>query len=210
VVEFRSEADRSRFYRRRPCLLVSTVSNIGARNGDELGRIALVAELVAERPNWKRDGSCVVLAHGAFDLLHPGHIRLLEQARALGDVLVVAVESDANIRVANAAEGARLSDAEQKSVEVITPAAERAEILAALAAVDFVIELNSISLADLAERLRPDVLVRGGAASATDSASQDSRAEGIVTRAGGKVTAIPLEPGYSTASLMGRIRQLRA
>jgi len=210
VVEFRSEASRTRFYRRRPCLLVSIVSNIGVKNGDHLGRIALEAELVGERPNWERSGSCVVLVHGAFDLLNPGHIRLLEQAISLGDVLVVGVESDASIRAANAADAGRLNDAERKSLEPITPAAERAEILAALAAVDFVVELGPISLAEFAGRLRPDVLVRGGAASPTDLTSADSRAEEIVVRAGGKVSAIPLEPGYSTASLMERIRQLRA
>ncbi len=99
---------------------------------------------------------------------------------------------------------------ECEPVEPITPGVERAEILAALAAVDFVIELNSISLAELAARLQPDVLVKGGAAAANDLAPEDSRAEEVVTRAGGKVTAIPLEPGYSTGSLMSRIRQLHA
>lgn len=207
MVEFRSEANRTRFYRRWPCLSVSTVSNIAAKNGDDLGRIALEAELVAERLNWKRKGSRVVLVHGGFDLLHPGHIRLLEQASSLGDLLVVAIESDENIRAANAADAGRRNEMEQGP---ITPAAERAEIVAALAAVDLVIELNSISLADLAARLMPDVLVKGGPSAANDLESEDSRAEEIVTRAGGKVTAIPLEPGYSTGSLISRIRQLHA
>jgi rfaE bifunctional protein nucleotidyltransferase chain/domain len=178
--------------------------------GYNLGRIASEHDLLAERLHWKRKGSRIVLVHGAFDLLHPGHIRLLEQASALGDVLVVAVESDESIRAASAADAMRRNEIQQGPIEPITPGAERAEILAALAAVDFVIELNSISLADLASRLQPDVLVRGGAAAANDLASEDSRAEEIVMRAGGKVTAIPLEPGYSTGSLMSRIRQLHA
>jgi D-glycero-beta-D-manno-heptose 1-phosphate adenylyltransferase len=175
-----------------------------------VGSIASQHELIAERLNWKREGSRVVLVHGAFDLLHPGHIRLLEQASALGDVLVVAVESDESTRAANAADVARGNEMGREPIEPITPGAERAEILAALAAVDFVIELNAISIADLAARLQPDVLVKGGAGIANDLASEDSRAEEIVIRAGGKVTAIPLEPGYSTGSLMSRIRQLHA
>jgi rfaE bifunctional protein nucleotidyltransferase chain/domain len=178
--------------------------------GYKLGRIASEHDLVAERLNWRRKGARVVLVHGAFDLLHPGHIRLLEQASALGDVLVVAVESDESIRASNAAGVARRNEMEQGPIEPITPGAERAEILAALAAVDFVIELGQISLGDLVSRLQPDVLVKGGAAAANDLTSEDSRAEVIVTQAGGKVTAIPLEPGYSTGSLMSRIRQLHA
>jgi rfaE bifunctional protein nucleotidyltransferase chain/domain len=175
-----------------------------------LGRIASEHDLLAERLNWKRKGSRVVLVHGAFDLLHPGHIRLLEQASSLGDVLVVAVEGDESIRASNAAGAARRNEMEQGPTEPITPGAERAEILAALAAVDFVIELNSISLADLAARLKPDVLVKGGASESTPQSVEDSRVEEAVKQAGGVVTAIPLEPGHSTASLMSRIRQLHA
>lgn len=175
-----------------------------------MGRVALVDELLAERSNWKRDGSRVVLVHGMFDLLHPGHIRLLEQACSLGDVLVVVVESDASVHDGNATDTTRRKKRRREILESITPAAERAEILAALAAVDYVVDLDSVSLADFAGRLQPDVLVKGGAASASGSTSENSRAEKIVKRAGGVVTAIPLEPGYSTASLMGRIRQLRA
>lgn len=175
-----------------------------------MGRIALVDELVAEPSNWKRDGARVILVHGTFDLLHPGHIRLLEQARSLGNVLVVVVESDASVRAENAPGTTRRNKSEREFVEPTTPAAERAEILAALAAVDFVVELDAVSLADFAGRLQPDVLVKGGAASASGSTSENSRTEKAVKRAGGVVAAIPLEPGYSTASIMGRIRQLRA
>ena len=167
-----------------------------------MGRVALVDELLAERSIWKRDGSRVVLVHGGFDLLHPGHIRLLEQARSLGDVLVVAVESDASFRAGNATDSTRRKKEKREVLEPTTPVAERAEILAALAAVDFVVELDAVSLSDFVGRLQPDVLVKGGAASASGSTSEGSRAEKIVKRAGGVVTAIPLEPGYSTASLM--------
>src|ERR1700723_4236725 len=102
----------------------------------EKRELAIVSQtdLILQRREWKRNGKRVVCAAGAFDLLHPGHVRLLEHARDLGDILVVGVKSDANARA-----GAGSSSATE-GAGFVNPAAERAEILAGLAAVDCVTE----------------------------------------------------------------------
>jgi rfaE bifunctional protein nucleotidyltransferase chain/domain len=175
-----------------------------------VGRIASGDELIAERINWNRSSSRVVFVHGAFDLLHPGHVRLLEQARSLGNVLVVAVHRDVKDHSKNAATVEGAHDRESESPRSVTPSAERAEIVAALAAVDFVTEMDPSGIAEFVERLRPDVLVKGSTSSENIPHDEEIRAEEIVKRAGGTVTIIPLEPGYSRASLMERIRQAGA
>ncbi|HYL69590.1 MAG TPA: adenylyltransferase/cytidyltransferase family protein, partial [Candidatus Limnocylindria bacterium] len=102
----------------------------------ELGKVVSQGELILHRSEWKRNGKRVAFASGSFDLLHPGHVRLLEQARELGDVLVVGVESDAAVR----AKSNKLTAQKKNLARPITPADERMEILAALAAVDYVVE----------------------------------------------------------------------
>ena len=163
-----------------------------------MGSVVSQNELILRRREWKRDGRKVVCASGCFDLLHPGHIRLLEQARSLGDVLVVAVESDRSAgRKAAAANGV---------ARPITPAAERAEILAALAAVDYVAEFDDLSPGGLLARLLPDVFVVG-APGGDEAARREYEA---LEAKGCKVVRIPLEPGYSTALLIERTQQLQA
>lgn len=182
----------------RARISIWTVSAAADRGVFPLGKVVSPDELMRLRRDWKREGRKVVCASGGFDLLHPGHIRLLEQARSLGDILVVAVESDASIRsrAASAAGVAR----------PITPAAERAEILAALAAVDYVTEFEDVSPRGLLAHLQPDILVAG--ASAGDAAArQEDEALGA---AGCQVVRLALEPGYSTALLIERIQQLPA
>lgn len=175
-----------------------------------MGRIALEDDLIAERKNWRRGGSRVVLVRGVFDLLHPGHIRLLEQARSLGDVLVVAVSGEASVRSGSTAPVMRQNELESESLLPITPAAERAEILSSLTAVDYVVELDPASLGDFAKRFMPDVLVKGTRGQGSSLTDDDYHASKVVKDAGGAAIEIPLEPGYSTKSLMERIRQLRA
>jgi rfaE bifunctional protein nucleotidyltransferase chain/domain len=156
-----------------------------------VGEVVSQSDLILRRAEWKRNGRRVVLVAGAFDLLHPGHVRLLEQARAFGDILVVGVESDAAVKTTRPAG------------RPVTPSVERAEILAALAAVDFVIEFAAGSaLATFIAQLSPDFVVEGStepAAAGPDAA----------TPPGTKRIRIPLEPGYSTAALLQRIKQLR-
>lgn len=154
------------------------------------------SDLILQRREWKRNGKRVVCTVGVFDLLHPGHLRLLEQARALGEVLVVLVESDARARE------------EKGSGRPITPAAERAEIVAALAAVDLAVELQNQPADDkfIAE-LAPDFLVLGARTSPrkTSASRHDPR-----SALGINVKEIPPEPGHSTSHLIERIKQFRA
>jgi rfaE bifunctional protein nucleotidyltransferase chain/domain len=167
------------------------------------------SEVILQRQAWKRNGKRVVCAAGAFDLLHPGHVRLLEQARGLGDILAVALQSDASVR-SNAAPGGGAGEDRTKqsaATRPITPANERAEILSALAAVDYVVEFDEATPREFFARLAPDVVVKGGEAGSEETAFLDDEAVRI---AGGRVVRVALEPGYSTSFLLERISQLHA
>jgi D-beta-D-heptose 7-phosphate kinase/D-beta-D-heptose 1-phosphate adenosyltransferase len=133
----------------------------------------------------------VVFTNGCFDLLHPGHIRCLEQARALGDLLIVAINSDASVR--------RLKGPGRP----VMPEAERAEVLAALAAVDYVTVFEGDTPREIISKLLPDVLVKGG-----DWGPDQIVGREEVEAAGGRVVSIPLEPGYSTTGILAKIRNL--
>ncbi len=170
------------------------------------------SELILQRQEWKRNGQHVVCAAGVFDLLHPGHTRLLEQARGLGDVLVVALQSDPSIRSnrrqnSQAAVTPSLADGQIAARQPVTPATERAEILTALAAVDYVVEFDEPTPREIVARLAPDIVVKGGEPGSQESAFLDDEA---VKAAGGRVVRVALEPGYSTSLLIERITQLPA
>lgn len=165
-----------------------------------MGLVISQDELILLGSDWKRNGKRVVFTSGAFDLLHPGHIRLLEQARALGDVLVVGIENDA----ASRRNHARVAGSPQRP---ITPAAERAEIVAALAAADFAVEYDPQSSRALLAGLAPAVVVKGGHPGSDQAAFEADDASAL---AGSKVVRIPLEPGHSTARLIERIQNLSA
>jgi D-beta-D-heptose 7-phosphate kinase/D-beta-D-heptose 1-phosphate adenosyltransferase len=153
------------------------------------------SELILQRREWKRNGKRVVWVVGVFDLLHPGHVRLFEQARASGDILVVGVQNDARARE------------EKGPNRPVTPAAERAEILSALAVVDFAVILDDERADEFIAQLVPDVIVQGR----EPSSSKHIAAEiSVAQPAGVKVIQIPPEPGHSTSRLIERIKQLRA
>jgi len=156
-----------------------------------VGQVVSHHELILYVAERKRNGRRVVFTNGCFDLLHPGHIRCLEQARAAGDVLVVAINSDASVR--------RLKGEGRPLV----PQEERAEILAALAAVDYVVVFDAPTPRELIGRLRPDVLVKGDDWDGNEIVGREE-----VESAGGRVISIPLEPGYSTTGLLERMRRL--
>ncbi len=152
-----------------------------------MGRIFPREELVAARGRWREEGKTVVFTNGCFDLLHPGHVRLLEAARSKGDILVVAINSDASVR--------RLKGPQRP----VLPEQERGAILASLAAVDAVTVFDEETPCELLERLLPDVLVKG-----SDWSHWIAGRE-IVEEAGGAVMPIPIEPGYSTTDLVKTI-----
>ncbi len=135
-------------------------------------------------------GKTVVFTNGVFDLLHPGHVRYLRHARALGDALIVGLNSDASVRSNKGAD------------RPITPAAERAELLAALDCVDGVVVFDAATPAALIAALEPDVLVKGA-----DWAEDAIVGRDIVERRGGKVVRVPVERGYSTTAILARIKQ---
>jgi len=137
----------------------------------------------------KRNGRRVVFTNGCFDLLHPGHIQGLEQARALGDALVVGINSDASVR-------------ELKGPgRPIVPELERAEILAALECVDAVVIFNELTPREIIAALLPDVLVKGG-----DWPGDQIIGREEVEAAGGRVVSVPVVPGYSTTAILAKMR----
>jgi rfaE bifunctional protein nucleotidyltransferase chain/domain len=179
------------------CLQPSVVVNEESR---DLGCVISQDELILRRAEWKRNGKRVVFVSGAFDLLHPGHVRLIEQARSHGDVLVVGIESKAN------SHDRRDFQPGLRGLS-ITPSPERAEVIAALAAVDFAVEFDPNSSPPFVARLTPDVVVLGG------NPASDKKAlplDESSSSAAGKIIRIPLEPGHSTARLIERIKNLNA
>ena len=168
-----------------------------------MGQVVSQSELISLRGQWKRAGKGVVCASGCFDLLHPGHIRLLEHASSLGDILAVAIESDA---AAGVRLGSHNGSAKKIPARPIIPSAERAEILAALAAVAYVVEFESPTFREFLVRLLPDVIVLGGTGGPDGSAPREFA---DLEALGCKVARIPLEPGYSTSGLIERILERR-
>ena len=133
----------------------------------------------------KRRGKRVVFTNGCFDLLHPGHTRYLAEARKLGDALIVAVNSDRSVRALKGSERA------------IQPEAERAEILAALKAVDYVTVFDDLTPQAVIARMLPQVLVKGG-----DWSPDAIVGRTVVEEAGGQVVSIPVVEGYSTSAII--------
>jgi D-beta-D-heptose 7-phosphate kinase/D-beta-D-heptose 1-phosphate adenosyltransferase len=152
-----------------------------------VGQIYSREELLAQRGHWRREGRSVVFTNGCYDLLHPGHIRLLEAARSLGDVLVLALNSDASV--------ARLKGPGRPLI----PQAKRAEVAAALQAVDAVTVFDEDTPRELIAALLPDVLVKGADWSHWIAGREE------VEAAGGSVLALPLEPGFSTTHIVERM-----
>jgi len=140
----------------------------------------------------KAGGGRVVFTNGVFDLLHPGHVRYLRQARTLGDALVVGVNTDRSVRVIKG------------ESRPVTPESERAEILAALACVDVVVLFDEETPYELIKRIQPDVLVKGADWSEASMIGRE-----IVEARGGRVVRVPFEAGYSTTSIIEKIKEQR-
>ena len=138
------------------------------------------ADLVRARDQWRRAGKTVVFTNGCYDILHPGHIRLLEKARSLGDVLILALNTDASV--------ARLKGPTRPLISQD----ERARMALALEAVDAVTFFDEDTPRELIADVLPDILIKGADWAHFIAGREE------VEAAGGKVMALALEPGYST------------
>jgi D-beta-D-heptose 7-phosphate kinase/D-beta-D-heptose 1-phosphate adenosyltransferase len=145
--------------------------------------------LCEERASWRARGRKVVFTNGCFDLLHPGHVRLLEAARAEGDLLVVGLNTDASVQ------------AIKGPARPVIPEHERAEVLLALECVDRVVLYGEDTPIEVIRALAPDVLVKGA-----DWAEDAIVGAPEVKAAGGRVVRVELLPGRSTTGLLQRIR----
>jgi len=164
------------------------------RRGTEMqptytAKVKTLDELVAAVRIVRRQGKRVVFTNGCFDLLHRGHVRYLDQAKALGDVLIVAINSDASVRALKGADRPVMSDG------------ERAELVAALAAVDYVVIFEELDPGRVIQAVEPDVLVKGG-----DWQVDQVVGRQIVEGRGGRVMTLPYVEGASSSELLRRIR----
>jgi D-glycero-beta-D-manno-heptose 1-phosphate adenylyltransferase len=147
--------------------------------------------LIRERALLRDSGKVFVFTNGCFDLLHPGHVRYLKQARGLGDALVVALNSDRSVRILKGQGRPILNEN------------ERAEVIAALESVDYVTVFDEETPHSLIAQLLPDVLVKGGDWQLNDIVGREE-----VEAAGGKVLSLPFLEGSSSTEIIERIKRL--
>lgn len=155
-----------------------------------MGKVVSNESFVRAARKMQRQGGRVVFTNGIFDLLHYGHVSYLQKARRLGDLLLVAVNTDRSTR--------RLKGPSRPLV----PASDRVRVLAALECVDFVTAFDTDTPERLIERVKPDVLVKGADYKVADIAG----GSGVKSR-GGRVVRIPLSKGRSTSSMVAKIRK---
>lgn len=153
--------------------------------------VLTLEEIILRFGREKRNGKRVVFTNGCFDLLHPGHIESLETARALGDVLIVGINSDESVRTLKG------------PGRPVIPAEERAEILASLECVDAVLIFEELTPRQVIAALVPDILVKGGDWPGNQIVGREE-----VEAAGGKVVRVEVVEGYSTSEILRKIRGL--
>ena len=158
-----------------------------------MSKVLTTAQLIPLLERARREKQRIVFTNGCFDLMHIGHTRYLQAAKALGDMLVVGVNSDASVK--------SLKKAPDRP---IVPEAQRAEVVAALASVDYVVMFPEPDPLNLITALQPDVLVKGGDWPIDRIIGRD-----VVEGRGGIVKTIPLVPGMSTTALIQQIRSQR-
>ena len=152
-------------------------------------KVLSLAEAVALVEHLRHAGKDLVFTNGVFDLLHPGHVRYLQEARREGDALIVAVNSDRSVR------------AIKGPSRPVNPEAERAEVVAALACVDAVVVFDEDTPQAVIERLQPDVLVKGA-----DWANDAIVGRGTVESRGGRVVRIAIADDHSTSAIIKKIQ----
>ena len=155
-------------------------------------RLLTAEQAAAFADRIRAGGGTVVFTNGVFDLLHPGHVRYLREARALGDALIVAVNSDTSVR-SNKGPG-----------RPINPEHERAEVLLALDSVDAAVLFDEETPHAIVSAIQPDVLVKGADWGPDHIVGRD-----VVEARGGRVVRIELAPGFSTTALIDKVRRLR-
>lgn len=155
-----------------------------------MGRVVSREELVEIRRQARREGKKVVFTNGCFDLIHRGHVEYLERARAMGDILVVGLNTDRSVRQLKG------------QGRPLTPQDDRARVLATLGMVDYVCLFDEDTPAQLIQAVVPDVLVKGG-----DYRIDEIVGRETVEKAGGRVVVVPLVEGFSTQGLIDRILQ---
>ena len=153
-------------------------------------RVLSTVEAVAWRIELGRQGTRVVFTNDVFDILHPGHVRYLAEARRHGDALIVAVNSDRSVRAIKGPD------------RPVHPEAERAEVLAALASVDAAVIFDEDTPHDIITAIQPDVLVKGADWPADQIVGRD-----IVEARGGVVIRVPVEEGHSTTGVLKRLKK---
>jgi len=156
-----------------------------------LGKILSRNELKIEIDTLRRQGKKIAFTNGCFDILHVGHVRYLQEAKKEGDVLVLALNSDRSVRSIKG------------DKRPIVPEGERADVLAALACIDYVTIFDEETPLALIETLRPDVLIKGG-----DWAEENIVGRDSVRSWGGRVTVIPEIEGASTTNIIEKIKTL--
>jgi rfaE bifunctional protein nucleotidyltransferase chain/domain len=154
-------------------------------------KVLSLEKAVALVEHLRHDGRSVVFTNGVFDILHPGHVRYLQDARKEGEALIVGVNSDRSVK------------AIKGPSRPITPEAERAEVLAALECVSAVVLFDEDDPQRLINRLQPDVLVKGA-----DWAADRIVGRETVEARGGRVVRIPLAEGHSTSAIIEKIQRL--
>lgn len=157
--------------------------------GQVVTRDQLITELKRRREFSSRKPPRVVFTNGCFDILHVGHARYLRDAKALGDILVVGVNTDASVK--------RLGKGDDRPIQ---NEKDRVELISALGAVDFAVLFNEDTPLELIESVGPDVLVKGG-----DWKPEQIVGSKFVLARGGEVKSLPFHPGHSTTSLLERI-----
>jgi rfaE bifunctional protein nucleotidyltransferase chain/domain len=155
-------------------------------------RVLSLADAVALVARLRAEGKSIVFTNGVYDLLHPGHLRYLQAARAEGDALIVGVNSDRSVRANKGPE------------RPINPEQERAELIAALAAVDVAVIFDEDTPHAIISALQPDVLVKGADWAADQIVGRD-----VVEARGGRVVRTTIEPGHSTTGIVACIRAAR-
>ena len=178
--------------RNRPRVIESNWMDAAIHFGSTMRKILPLERAFEVVDELKRTGKRVVFTNGCFDLLHPGHTRYLAEARNLGDVLMVALNSDRSVALLKG------------PGRPVQPEAERAEILAALGAVDFVTIFDELTPQAVIARMLPHVLVKGG-----DWGPNEIVGRAEVEAAGGRVVSIPVVEGYSTSAVIRAARGLK-